>query len=138
MRKAIIIIVMVMVASACSHLRHVQVVERVSTDTLYLNSIQYDSVYVENQHSSDYHPSLPEGDGDRPDTLLIHDIQREYRYKFLRDTVHRVQVDSVPVIRTVEVVRTERHVPSIYKWSLAICIILLCLSCVFCVLKIKL
>lgn len=137
MKKSVFVFVFVFVLTGCATTRQVQVVRETSRDTLYLSNIQYDSIYVYNQHSSDYLPSLEGGAGGRPDTIYIRDVQREYKYRFLHDTVRVVSIDSIPVIRTVEVVKTERYVPGIYKWSLAISIILVCVFCVFCVIKIK-
>jgi len=59
------------------------------------------------------------------DTIFITDKSIEYKYRLLRDTVRIVQIDSIPVIREVEVVKTERFVPGIYKVSLWLCIGLL-------------
>lgn len=123
----LIVIVIVIVLTGCATTRQVQIVERVSRDTLYLNHIQYDSIYVDNWQLTDR----------SKDTIYVEKVRLEYKYKLLRDTVRVVQIDSIPVIRTVEVVKTERYVPKIYKWSLIICIILFCAFCVFCVLKIK-
>ena len=123
----VIVIVIVIVLTGCATTRQVQVVERVSRDTLYLNHIQYDSIYVDNWQLTDR----------SRDTIYVEKVRLEYKYKFLRDTIYRVQIDTIPVIREVEVIKTEKYVPSIYKWSLAICIILFCVFCVFCVLKIK-
>lgn len=114
MKKSVIVIVIVIVTAACSSLRQVQVVERVSRDTLYLSNVQYDSIYVYQNHLTDR----------SRDTIYVKDVQYEYKYKFLRDTIYRVQIDTIPVIREVEVIKTEKYVPSIYKWSLAICIAL--------------
>lgn len=93
---------------------------------MYLSNVQYDSIYIDNWHSREYHPSLTSHPSSltRIDTIYVKDVQYEYKYKFLRDTVYRTQIDTIPVIKTVEVVKTERYVPTIYKWSLGICIIL--------------
>ena len=105
------------ILTGCSSLRQVQVIERVSRDTLYLNHIQYDSIYVDNWQLTDR----------SRDTIYVEKVRLEYKYKFLRDTIYRVQIDTIPVIKTVEVVKTERYTPAIYKWSLAICIALIIL-----------
>ena len=85
--------------SGCGTMKQVQVVERVQKDTLYLNHIQYDSIYVDNWQLTDR----------------------------TKDTIYKVQIDTIPVIREVEVVKTEKYVPTIYKWSLGICIVLIIL-----------
>ena len=125
--KKFLILLTACILTGCSSLRQVQVVREVSRDTLYLSNVQYDSIYVFQDHLTDR----------SRDTIYIRDVQYEYKYKLLRDTIYRVQIDTIPVIREVEVIKTEKYVPSIYKWSLAICIILFCVFCVFCVLKIK-
>ena len=84
---------------------------------MYLSNVQYDSVFVFQDHLTDR----------SRDTIYVKDVQYEYKYKLLRDTVYRTQIDTIPVIREVEVVKTERYVPTIYKWSLGICIALIIL-----------
>lgn len=113
-RTIVIVIVIVIVLAGCATTRQVQVVERVSRDTLYLNHIQYDSIYVDNWQLTDR----------TKDTIYLEKSHIEYRYKLLWDTVRIVQIDSIPVIKTVEVVKTERYVPGIYKWSLGILIVI--------------
>lgn len=117
MKKLFYVIVIVIVTAACSSLRQVQVVREVSRDTLYLSNVQYDSIYVFQDHLTDR----------SRDTIYIRDVQYEYKYKLIRDTIYRTQIDTIPVIREVEVVKTERYVPGIYKWSLGICIVLILL-----------
>ena len=78
-----------------------QVVEASLRDTVYVNKVLYDSVYIDNWYYT-YH---------KADTVVVEKTKLEYRYKVLRDTVFRARIDSVPVIREVEVVREARHVP---------------------------
>ena len=113
----LIVIVIVIVLTGCATTRQTQVVERVSRDTLYLSNIQYDSVYVFQEHLTDR----------SRDTIYIRDVQYEYKYKLIRDTVYRTRIDTIPVIREVEVIKTERYIPTIYKWALGICIALIIL-----------
>ena len=78
-----------------------QVVEASLRDTVYVNKVLYDSVYIDNWYYT-YH---------KADTVVVEKTKLEYRYKVLRDTVFRARIDSVPVIREVEVVREVRYVP---------------------------
>ena len=78
-----------------------QVVEASLRDTVYVNKVLYDSVYIDNWYYT-YH---------KADTVVVEKSKLEYRYKVLRDTVFRARTDSVPVIREVEVVREVRHLP---------------------------
>lgn len=132
MKKIPFVIVIVIVLSvlsvvSCSTPRMATVVRETTHDTLYVSNVQYDSIYIDNWQLTDR----------SKDTIFIEKVRLEYKYKLLRDTVYKVQIDSIPVIREVEVIKTEKYVPSIYKWSLATCIILFCVFCAFCVLKIK-
>ena len=83
-------------------------------DSVRQQTIRYDSIYIDKAKYVDR----------TRDTLLIQNKVVEYRYKLLRDTVRIHQIDSIPVIREVEVIKVERHVPTIYKCALAIVIIL--------------
>ena len=112
--------------TGCSTTRSV-VVREATHDTLYLDRIQYDSIYVDNWRQIDR----------SGDTVVIREVLRENHYKLLRDTIRVVRVDSIPVIHEVEVVKTEKYIPKVYKATFWICIILFCVFCVFCVIKIK-
>lgn len=127
MKKLVFVLVLVLVLTGCASTRMTtQLVHEVSHDTLYLSNVQYDSIYVYQDHLTDR----------SRDTIYVKDVQYEYKYKLLRDTIYRVQIDSIPVIREVEVVKTERYIPKVYKATFWICIILFCVFCVFCVIKI--
>ena len=69
------------------------------TDTVYLNSRQYDSIYIYKDRITDR----------TKDTIYLKDVSVEYRYKMLRDTIKVVQRDSIPyevtVIETKEITR---------------------------------
>lgn len=97
----LIVIVIVIVLTGCASTRQIQVVREISRDTLYLSNVQYDSIYVLQDHLTDR----------SRDTIYVEKVRMEYKYKLLRDTVRVVQIDSIPVIREVEVVKTERYVP---------------------------
>ena len=104
---------------SCSTSRHVtQLVERTSVDTLYLSSQHFDSVYVFRDRQLDR----------SRDTIYLKDSILEYRYRLLRDTVYKTRVDSIPILREVEVVREVRHVPwyaKLLSWIGIIALILL-------------
>ncbi len=91
-----------------------QTVEHVRKDTVYLSNIQYDSIYVYQDHISEHHlGTLPpvNSKGEflntpmRTDTLYIKDKSIEYRYKLLRDTIRVVQRDSIPYEVTITEVK---------------------------------
>ena len=81
--------------AGCGTPRKTSVVERIQRDTVYLHQVQYDSVYVYRDRYVDR----------SRDTVYVNDRSVAYRYRRLTDTLRIHQVDSVPVIREVEVVR---------------------------------
>ena len=90
--------------------RKLPVMERIQRDTVYLHQVQYDSIYVSQQRYVDR----------SRDTLYVQERNVEYRYRLLRDTLRIHQVDSVPVIREVEVVREVVRIPWYYQCLAAI------------------
>ena len=115
MNRNVIVIVIVIVLSvltvySCSTPRMATTVVRETTrDTLYLNHIQYDSIYVDNRQVTDR----------SKDTIYVEKVRLKYKYKLLRDTVRVVQIDSIPVIREVDIVPpyNQRQTPhSLHDW----------------------
>ena len=79
-----------------------QLVRDVRVDTVYLSNVQYDSIYIYQERTSDYHmnplnPLKPS----ETDTVFIKDVSVEYRYKQLKDTIRVVERDSIPYLVTV-------------------------------------
>ena len=105
MKKIVILLFLLLVTctliGCATSKQATQVVESSLRDTIYLNKVVYDSIYIDNWH----HTYL------KADTVVVEKTKLEYRYKLLRDTVFRARIDSVPVIREVEVVREVRRVP---------------------------
>ena len=87
--------------AGCGTPRKLPVVERIQRDTVYLHQVQYDSVYVYRDRYVDR----------SRDTLYVQERSVEHRYRRLTDTLRIHQVDSVPVIREVEVVREVARTP---------------------------
>ena len=104
-----------------------QVVEASLRDTVYVNKVLYDSVYIDNWYYT-YH---------KADTVVVEKTKLEYRYKVLRDTVFRARTDSVPVVREVEMVREVRHLPWYAKVLsvLGVLLLIIILFKVFCYFK---
>lgn len=91
----------------CSSTRQMttQLVRNVERDTIYLNKLQYDSIYIYQERNV---LPLPDSihlpfNGEDGRGLYIKDKSIEYRYKLLRDTIKVIQRDSIPY----EVVRIE-------------------------------
>ena len=87
--------------AGCGTPRRLPVVERIQRDTVYLHQVQYDSVFVSQERYVDR----------SRDTLYVQERSVEYRYRLQRDTLRIHQVDSIPVIREVEVVREIARTP---------------------------
>ena len=87
--------------AGCGTPRKTPVVERVIRDTLYLHQVQYDSVFVSQERYVDR----------SRDTLYVQERSVEHRYRLQRDTLRIHRVDSIPVIREVEVVREVARTP---------------------------
>ena len=103
----VLLLLTLLTVYSCSTSRHVtQLVERTSVDTIYLSNVQYDSIYIFQERTSDYHmnplnPLKPS----ETDTVFIKDVAVEFRYRLLRDTIYKVQHDSIPYEVRIETVR---------------------------------
>lgn len=107
----------------------IEVVNRQSSVLDHQSSITYDSIYISKE--TIYEPLdsstalLPPFKGG-PGRVSDHTI--EYRYRLLRDTLRIHEVDSIPVIHTVEVTREVTHIPWLVRtlaWIGALSILIL-------------
>ena len=96
--------------AGCGTPRRLPVVERIQRDTVYLHQVQYDSIYVYRDRYVDR----------SRDTVYVNDRSVAYRYRLQRDTLRIHRVDSIPVIREVEVVREVARTPWYAKLLAAI------------------
>lgn len=99
-----------LICCSCSVTRTIPVEtikEVTRTDTLYINNVQYDSIYVSQDLFTDR----------SRDTILIRQHDVEYRYKMIRDTIERVKIeiqrDSIPYEVRIE---TIKEVPRKHNW----------------------
>ena len=103
--------------AGCGTQRKLPVVERVMRDTVQVTNVKQDSVFIYRDRTVDR----------SRDTVYINDRSVAYRYRRLTDTIRIHQVDSVPVIREVEVVREVRRTPWYVKGLAAIGLVALLL-----------
>lgn len=117
----VLVIVTLLVCCSCGSTKRViesvpiETIKEVNIhDTLVIHDVQYDSIYISKDRSSEYHLNPSNlSNPSNSDTLFIKDVSIEYRYKLLRDTVERVKLevvrDSIPyevrITETVEVPR---------------------------------
>ena len=87
--------------AGCGTQRKTPVVERVMRDTVQVTNVKQDSVFIYRDRTVDR----------SHDTVYINDRSVAYRYRLQRDTLRIHRVDSVPVIREVEVVREVARTP---------------------------
>ena len=123
--------------------------EVTKTDTLYINNVQYDSIYIDRFAQVQKVQGVQEVPIDdalgkrmvRVDTLIKELTKYEYRYKLLRDTIFRtkieVQRDSIPYeVRVVET-KQVKYVPPWIKWLAAVGAIALLLLVLMILRKLK-
>ena len=84
-----------LVLTGCASHRPLQVAEHATRDTVYINKLQYDSIYIDNRQKV-YQQS---------DTIYLDRTKYEFRYKLLRDTIYKTQIDSIPYEVRIETVR---------------------------------
>ena len=98
MKRQLIILLALLsafVLTGCATHRQLQVVDRITHDTLYQSNVHYDSIYVFQDRQLDR----------SRDTVYLRDVSVEYRYRLLRDTIYKVQHDSIPYQVTVTEVK---------------------------------
>ena len=82
----IILMIALMGMMSCSTHRVVEQVKEMHTDTVYVTSLQYDSIYIYNDKTLDR----------TKDTVYLREYSTEYRYKLLHDTLRIIERDSIP------------------------------------------
>ena len=98
MKRILIILLALLsalVLTGCATRRQLQVVDRITHDTLYQSNVHYDSIYVSQDKYIDR----------SRDTVYLRDVSVEYRYRHIRDTIYKVQHDSIPYQVTVTEVK---------------------------------
>lgn len=110
--KLLLVIIMfgVLIVFACSLVscktQQPQVVEKIVTNTEYIDRHHYDSIYIDNYVYVDR----------GSDTITITKTNIEYRYKTLVDSVEVLRVDSIPYeVQVVEIVeKMNKHQKTMY------------------------
>ena len=81
----IILMIALMGLMSCSTHRVVEQVKEMHKDTVYVTSLQYDSIYIYNDKTLDR----------TKDTVYLRELSTEYRYKLLRDTLRIIESDTM-------------------------------------------
>ena len=81
------VIIFALTMMSCASGRHAVAVEQgTHTDTVYIATQQYDSIYIYNDKTLDR----------TKDTVYLREYLTEYRYKLLHDTLRIIERDSIP------------------------------------------
>ena len=81
------IIIFALTMMSCASGRHAVTVEQgTHSDTVYIATQQYDSIYIYNDKTLDR----------TKDTVYLRELSTEYRYKLLHDTLRIIERDSIP------------------------------------------
>lgn len=83
-----------------------QVVEKIVTNTEYIDRHHYDSIYIDKVEYVDR----------GGDTIVIEKMRTEYRYKIMTDSIEVLRVDSIPYeVQAIEyVTRMNNHQKTMY------------------------
>ena len=109
----ILLCIFILSLCSCSLKRQINYVKTNSTDTLYINKYSRDSIYLKD---SIFVQNLN-------DTIIIDKYHTKYIEKIKLDTIYRSTNDTI--IKYEQNIIEKRYVPTIYKWSLVILIILI-------------
>ena len=123
--KALFILLFFALFFICTSCKTKQIITPVEvTKTEYINNVKYDSIYIHDSIKEIY----------KADTVFIHIIKEKYQYSKLKDTI--IRVDSIPVIKEVEVIREVNKLTKFQKIIMSFGI--LCIVWFFIKLLIKL
>lgn len=96
-------------------------------DTIFLSKVKYDSIYIDRWQRIER----------KADTVFYDRAKTEFRYRLLRDTVYKIQTDTIPVVKQVPVVKKERYTPPFTKFLAYLGIIALGAISIFILFKFK-
>lgn len=129
--------ILALILTSCSSMRRVQTIpvetikEVTRIDTLYINNVQYDSIYISQDRYTDR----------SKDTILIHQHDVEYRYKLLRDTIERIKFDirhdSIPYEVRITEIKEVKYIPPWIKTFAIIGIITILVFLIYTITKLK-
>lgn len=91
----VLLLFLFLLCSSCHPAQHLTIADHTTHDTCYITNYQFDSICVYRESSQEYNR----------DTLIIKEVNTEYRYRLLHDTIRIVQIDSIPVVHEIEVAK---------------------------------
>ena len=115
---AFILFLFLLLLSSCkatSNTTAIVPVHSATHDTIFLRKVKYDSIYIDRWQRIER----------KADTVFYDRVKIEFRYRLLRDTVYKIQTDTIPVVKQVPVVKKERYTPPFTKFLACLGIIAL-------------
>ena len=91
----------------CGHKQIAEFAKEVRSDTFYNNNYKLDSVYTSHERTINM----------ASDTVFVTDVTIKHKYRIICDTIKVIKRDTIPHVQTVEIVKSEPYVPTLYKIS---------------------
>ena len=126
----ILFLLLLLLLSSCktvSNTTAIVPVHSATHDTIFLRKVKYDSIYIDRWQRIER----------KADTVFYDRAKTEFRYRLLRDTVYKIQTDTIPVVKQVPVVKKERYTPPFTKFLAYLGIIALGAISIFILFKFK-
>ena len=124
------LVLLLLLLSSCkatSNTTAIVPVHSATHDTIFLSKVKYDSIYIDRWQRIER----------KADTVFCDRTKTEFRYRLLRDTVYKIQTDTIPVVKQVPVIRKERYTPPLTKFLAGLGIIALGAISIFILFKFK-
>lgn len=101
----IVVLLLLLCVISCRSVQYVPV-ETVKHDSIYINKVQYDSIY---NRDSVYLERAG-------DTVYLYKYKYIYKYKNLTDTMYVTKTDSIQIAYPVEIIKEKYRVPKSIWW----------------------
>ena len=124
------LVLLLLLLSSCkttSNTTAIVPVHSATHDTIFLSKVKYDSIYIDRWQRIER----------KADTVFCDRVKIEFRYRLLRDTVYKIQTDTIPVVKQVPVVKKERYTQPFTKFLAYLGIIALGAISIFILFKFK-
>lgn len=101
----VLVVILLLCVISCRSVQYVPV-ETVKHDSIYINKVQYDSIY---NRDSVYLERAG-------DTVYLYKYKYIYKYKNLTDTMYVTKTDSIQIAYPVEIIKEKYRVPKFLWW----------------------
>lgn len=101
----VLVVILLLCVISCRSVQYVPV-ETVKHDSIYINKVQYDSIY---NRDSVYLERAG-------DTVYLYKYKYIYKYKNLTDTMYVTKTDSIQIAYPMEIIKEKYRVPKFLWW----------------------